>query len=113
LRGDARDARSTGPDYAGQLGSQDGATAGYRGQIGRRSAWAHAVAHNITFQPGDMLVSETAAPIWGYNAELERGMVVGEPTDEQRTLHAHVVAMQQAALDAFRAGITCADVDQA
>ncbi len=102
-----------GPDYAGQLGSQDGATAGYRGQIGRRSAWAHAVAHNIRFEPGDMLVTETAAPVWGYNAELERGMVVGEPTDEQRRLFDHVVAAQQAAFDAFRPGITCADVDRA
>jgi Xaa-Pro aminopeptidase len=102
-----------GPDYAGQLGSQDGATAGYRGQIGRRSAWAHAVAHNITFQEGDMLVSETAAPVWGYNAELERGMVVGIPTDEQRRLFEHTVAAQQVAFDAFRPGATCADVDQA
>jgi Xaa-Pro aminopeptidase len=102
-----------GPDYAGQLGSQDGATAGYRGQIGRRSAWAHAVAHNIAFQEGDMLVSETAAPIWGYNAELERGMVVGTPTDEQRLLFEHTVAAQQVAFDAFRSGVTCADVDQA
>jgi Xaa-Pro aminopeptidase len=102
-----------GPDYAGQLGSQDGATAGYRGQIGRRSAWAHAVAHNITFQEGDMLVSETAAPIWGYNAELERGMVVGVPTDEQRRLFEHAVAAQQVAFDAFRPGMTCADVDRA
>jgi Xaa-Pro aminopeptidase len=102
-----------GPDYAGQLGSQDGATAGYRGQIGRRSAWAHAVAHNIRFEPGDMLVSETAAPFWGYNAELERGMVVGEPTDEQRRLHEHVVAAQQVAFDAFQPGVTCADVDRA
>jgi Xaa-Pro aminopeptidase len=102
-----------GPEYAGQLGSQDGATAGYRGQIGRRSAWAHAVAHNITFQPGDMLVSETAAPIWGYNAELERGMVVGEPTDEQRELFEHTVAAQQVAFIAFESAETCADVDQA
>jgi Xaa-Pro dipeptidase len=102
-----------GPDYAGQLGSQDGVTAGYRGQIGRRSAWAHAVAHNIAFQEGDMLVSETAAPIWGYNAELERGMVVGTPTDEQRRLFEHTVAAQQVAFDAFRSGVTCADVDQA
>jgi Xaa-Pro dipeptidase len=102
-----------GPGYAGQLGSQDGATAGYRGQIGRRSAWAHAVAHNIRFEPGDMLVSETAAPFWGYNAELERGMVVGEPTDEQRRLHEHVVAAQQVAFDAFEPGATCADVDRA
>jgi len=102
-----------GPDYAGQLGSQDGATAGYRGQIGRRSAWAHAVAHNITFEPGDMLVTETAAPVWGYNAELERGMVIGTPTDEQRSLFDHVVAAQQVAFGAIRPGATCADVDQA
>jgi Xaa-Pro aminopeptidase len=102
-----------GPAYAGQLGSQDGATAGYRGQIGRRSAWAHAVAHNITFQAGDMLVTETAAPFWGYNAELERGMVVGTPTDEQRRLHEHVVAAQQVAFDAFGPGVTCAHVDGA
>jgi Xaa-Pro dipeptidase len=102
-----------GPDYAGQLGSQDGATAGYRGQIGRRSAWAHAVAHNITFREGDMLVTETAAPVWGYNAELERGMVVGTPTDEQRQLHEHVVSAQEVAFDAFRPGVTCADVDRA
>jgi Xaa-Pro aminopeptidase len=105
--------QALGPDYAGQLGSQDGATAGYRGQIGRRSAWAHAVAHNITFEPGDMLVTETAAPVWGYNAELERGMVIGTPTDEQRRLFDHVVAAQQAAFDAIRPGATCADVDQA
>ena len=102
-----------GPEYAGQLGSQDGATAGYRGQIGRRSAWAHAVAHNIRFEPGDMLVSETAAPVWGYNAELERGMVVGEPTDEQRRLFGHVVAAQEVAFAALRPGVTCADVDRA
>jgi Xaa-Pro dipeptidase len=102
-----------GPDYAGQLGSQEGATAGYRGQIGRRSAWAHAVAHNIRFEQGDMLVSETAAPVWGYNAELERGMVVGEPTDEHRRLFDHVVAAQQVAFDALRPGVTCADVDSA
>jgi Xaa-Pro dipeptidase len=102
-----------GPSYAGQLGSQDGATAGYRGQIGSRSAWAHAVAHNVTFQPGDMLVTETAAPVWGYNAELERGMVIGTPTDEMRRLFDHVVAAQQTAFDAFRPGVTCADVDRA
>jgi Xaa-Pro dipeptidase len=102
-----------GPDYAGQLGSQDGATAGYRGQIGRRSAWAHAVAHNIRFEPGDMLVTETAAPVWGYNAELERAMVIGPPTDEQRRLFDHVVAAQQVAFAALRPGVTCADVDRA
>jgi Xaa-Pro dipeptidase len=102
-----------GTRFGGQLGSSDGATAGYRGQIGRRSAWAHAIAHNIEFEAGDMLVTETAAPVWGYNAELERAMIIGPPTDEQRRLFDHVVAAQQAAFDALRPGVTAADVDGA
>ena len=97
----------------GGLSSSAGVSAGYRGQIGKRSAWAHAVAHAIEFQPGDMLVSETSAPIWGYNAELERGMVIGPPTDDQRWLLGHVVAVQEAAFVAIRPGATCADVDGA
>ena len=97
----------------GGLSSSAGVTAGYRGQIGVRSSWAHAVAHVIEFQPGDMLVTETSAPIHGYNAELERGMVIGPPTHEQRWLHGHVVAAQEAAFAAIRPGVTCADVDGA
>jgi Xaa-Pro aminopeptidase len=102
-----------GSSFGGQQGSPDGASAGYRGQIGRRSAWAHAVAHNIEFQPGDVLVTETSAPIWGYNAELERAMVIGPPTAEMRRLFGHMLAAQETAFDALRPGVTCADVDDA
>lgn len=97
---------------AGGLSSSAGASAGYRGQIGVRSSWAHAVAHAIEFRAGDMLVTETSAPVWGYNAELERGMVIGPPTDEQRRLFDHTVAAQEAAFAAIRPGATCADVDR-
>jgi Xaa-Pro dipeptidase len=105
--------RALGDAFGGQQGSPDGATAGYRGQIGRRSSWAHAIAHNIEFQPGDVLVTETAAPVWGYHAELERAMIIGPPTDEQRRLFEHTVAAQQVAFEALRPGVTCADVDGA
>jgi Xaa-Pro aminopeptidase len=104
---------AVGDSYGGQLASSDGVQAGYRGQIGYRSSWAHAIAHNIEFQPGDVLVTETSAPIWGYNAELERAMVIGPPTDEMRRLFDHAVAAQQVAFDALRPGVTCADVDGA
>jgi Xaa-Pro dipeptidase len=97
----------------GGMSSSSGASAGYRGQIGLRSAWAHAVAHDIEFQAGDVLVTETSAPIWGYNAELERALIVGPPTDEMRRLFDHTVAAQQAAFDAIGPGATCADVDGA
>jgi Xaa-Pro aminopeptidase len=102
-----------GSSFGGQQGSADGVKAGYRGQIGRRSAWAHAVAHNITFREGDVLVTETGAPVWGYNAELERAMIIGRPTDEQRRLFEHTVAAQHVAFEAIRPGVTCADVDRA
>ena len=97
----------------GGMSSSSGAAAGYRGQIGLRSAWAHAVAHNIAFKAGDVLVTETSAPIHGYNAELERALIIGPPTDEMRRLFDHTVASQQAAFAAIRPGATCADVDGA
>ena len=102
-----------GESYGGGLSSSSGASAGYRGQIGLRSSWAHAIAHNIEFRAGDVLVTETSAPIWGYNAELERAMIIGHPTDEMRRLFDHAVAAQQVAFDAIRPGDTCADVDGA
>jgi Xaa-Pro aminopeptidase len=102
-----------GSSFGGQQASSDGVSAGYRGQIGRRSAWAHAVAHNIEFREGDVLVTETSAPIWGYNAELERAMIIGAPTDEMRRLFDHAVAAQEVAFGALRPGVTCVDVDRA
>jgi Xaa-Pro aminopeptidase len=102
-----------GESYGGGLSSSSGASAGYRGQIGLRSSWAHAIAHNIEFRAGDVLVTETSAPIWGYNAELERAMIIGPPTDEARRLFDHTVAAQQVAFDAVRPGATCSDVDGA
>jgi len=97
----------------GLLGSGDGAKAGFRGQIGLRSSWAHAVAHNIEFQEGDVLVTETGAPVWGYQAELERALVIGPPTDRMRFLFDHMLGSRDAALAAIRPGATCADVDGA
>jgi Xaa-Pro aminopeptidase len=102
-----------GDAFGGQQASSDGASAGYRGQIGARSAWAHAVAHTIEFARGDVLVTETSAPIWGYNAELERAMVIGPPSDEVRRLFGHTVVAQEVAFAALRPGVTCADVDNA
>jgi Xaa-Pro aminopeptidase len=97
----------------GLLGSGDGAKAGFRGQIGLRSSWAHAVAHNIEFRAGDVLVTETGAPVWGYQAELERALVIGPPTDRMRWLFDHMLGSREAAFAAIVPGATCADVDGA
>jgi Xaa-Pro dipeptidase len=102
-----------GPIYRAQNGFFDEAGAGYRGQIGRNAAIPHALANNITFREGDVLVTGASAPVWGYLSELERTMVIGEPTDEQRRLFDHMVALQDVAFDAIRPGARCSDVDRA
>jgi Xaa-Pro dipeptidase len=102
-----------GPVYRAQNGFFDGASAGYRGQIGRNAAIPHALASNITFRQGDVLVTGAGAPVWGYLSELERTMIIGEPSDEQRRMFEHMVALQDTAFDALRPGARCSDVDRA
>lgn len=101
-----------GPIYRAQA-SQGGAFAGYRGQIGRNSAIPHALANNITFQPGDVLVTGAAATVWGYLSELERTMIIGRPSDAQKRFFDHMVALQDTALAALAPGKPCAEVDRA
>jgi Xaa-Pro aminopeptidase len=102
-----------GPIYRAQSPFSDGAAAGYRGQIGRNAAIPHALANNITFQVGDVLVTGAGAPVWGYHSELERTMAIGEPSDEQRRMFDHMVALQDTAFEAIRPGARCSDVDRA
>jgi Xaa-Pro dipeptidase len=63
--------------YRSQSMFSDGPEAGYRGQIGRNAAIPHSLTTNATFLPGDVLVTGAGCPMWGYNSELERTMIVG------------------------------------
>lgn len=102
-----------GPIYRAQSAWFSGATAGYRGQIGRNSAVPHALANNMTFQPGDVLVTGATAPVWGYLCELERTMILGRPSEEQRQYFEHMLALQETALEAIAPGKPCSEVDRA
>lgn len=102
-----------GPVYRAQSPDSGGASAGYRGQIGRNAAIPHAMAANITFQPGDVLVTGAAAAVWGYHSELERTMIIGEPSEEQRKYFNHMIALQDLAFETMQPGKRCADVDRA
>jgi Xaa-Pro aminopeptidase len=102
-----------GPIYRAQSPFFEGASAGYRGQIGRNAAIPHALTANITFRAGDVLVTGASAPVWGYLSELERTMVIGPPSSEQRELFDHMVALQDIAFAAIKPGAHCSDVDRA
>lgn len=102
-----------GPLYQAQSPFSSGAHAGYRGQIGRNAAIPHALANNITFQEGDILVTGANAPVWGYNSELERTMIIGNPTETQKNYFSHMLALQEIAFETIKPGIKCSDVDLA
>lgn len=102
-----------GPLYRAQSYTSHGARAGYRGQIGRNAAIPHALANNIVFKAGDVLVTGAGAPMWGYHSELERTMIIGPASDEQKRLFDHMLALQDTALAALKPGARCTEVDRA
>lgn len=101
-----------GPSYKSASEYYYGATAGYRGQIGRNASIPHALESHIRFQPGDVLVTGAASSMWGYNSELERTMFVGEPDEQQKFFFDHMLALQTLAIEAIRPGRTCGDIDR-
>lgn len=85
---------------------------GFRGQVGPGSALPHAMASHARLRAGDVLGSGAAASVAGYTAELERTMIVGTSTREQRRLFEHMLALQEIAIQAIGPGVPCARVDE-
>lgn len=97
-----------GPDYEPQ-GWGTGATASFTS--GPKTSFNHRRAGARRVQPGDMLLTGASADVWGYKSELERMVVVGEPTDEIRNFFRLEVEAQEVAFEAIRPGARCADVE--
>jgi Xaa-Pro aminopeptidase len=102
-----------GPAYKPVRGGTLPAHAGFRGQIGPGSAVPHALTANAIMRNGDVLVTGAASEVGGYLSELERTMILGEPTSEQRRLFDLMVKVQSLAIDAIRPGARCSEVDRA
>jgi Xaa-Pro dipeptidase len=85
----------------------------FRGQVGERSAFPHAVAQNTILKKGDNLVTASSAAIWGYKSELERTMFVEEVSEEQKKYYQLMVEAQDVAFSAIKPGKTCSSVEEA
>lgn len=105
--------RALGPAYRPLSWTSPGARAGFRGQVGRASAIAHAMTNNLRIQRGDVLVTGAAAAVGGYTSELERTMIVAPVGAEHRRFFDLMVGAQDAAFDAIRPGRPCSEVDRA
>ena len=79
--------------------------------VGRRAtAMPHGFVRGHGIQPGDVLVSGAAADIDGYLSELERTMIVGRPSAEQRRAFEAMLALQSRAIEVMAPGVPAAEV---
>ena len=80
---------------------------------GRSTAMPHGFVKGRGIQKGDVLVSGAGADIDGYHSELERTMIVGEPTAEQKRAFAAMLALQARAIEVMAPGVTAGEVELA
>lgn len=105
--------KTLGENYYGPKGGTTPASAGFRGQIGQRSALPHALATNETVKQGDVLVTGASAYVGGYLSELERAMIVGEPSEKQAKYFQLMVEAGDIALEKVKPGAKFSEVDRA
>src|SRR3989454_12726569 len=80
---------------------------------GRSTAMPHGFVKGHGIQAGDVLVSGAGANIDGYRSELERTMIVGEPTPEQERAFAAMLALQTRAIEVMAPGVPAAEIELA
>jgi Xaa-Pro aminopeptidase len=80
---------------------------------GRSTAMPHGFVKGHGIQRGDVLVSGAGANIDGYRSELERTMIVGDPTPEQEKAFAAMLALQSRAIEEIAPGVPAGEVELA
>lgn len=78
---------------------------------GANTVLPHGLSNATGIRRGDVLVTGAAADVGGYNSELERTMIVGDPSPEFVKYFGLMMQLQQAGFDALRPGRTFADVE--
>ncbi len=81
--------------------------------FGPDTAFPHGVANPKTLDKGDMVLIDTGCQLQGYNSDITRSYVFGEPTERQREVWKAEQDAQLAAFDAAQPGYACGRVDRA
>ena len=80
-------------------------------QFGENSALPHARASTRTLQKGDMVLMDCGCSLDGYNTDMTRVGVAGEPTDEQKKVHSIVLSANETAIEKLEPGMQCGAAD--
>jgi Xaa-Pro dipeptidase len=81
--------------------------------IGEASAYPHGSKQPHVVQQGDIVLLDCTGAVHGYQADITRTYVVGEPSAEQRKLWDQVHRGQQIAIQTAKIGLPAGEVDDA
>jgi len=81
--------------------------------FGEPTAYPHGVPYPQKLAEGDMVLIDTGATLYGYNSDITRSYVFGEPNERQREIWELEKAAQAAAFDAAQIGAPCSAPDAA
>jgi Xaa-Pro aminopeptidase len=115
-------ARAVGPDWterrmawalddAMRRGGADAIGFGTIVAAGPNGAFAHHDAGDRQLGEGIPIVIDMGARVGGYNADLTRSIILGQPTDRAREIYRTVLAALEAAESGIRAGLTGKQAD--
>ncbi|MEI8132119.1 MAG: Xaa-Pro peptidase family protein [Leptolinea sp.] len=80
---------------------------------GPNSANPHAVPGDRVLQTGDLVVVDWGASYQGYASDLTRTLVLGKPSDQQKSIATAALQANTAGRAAGKPGIAAGDVDRA
>ncbi len=92
------------------LGADDGSSF-CAVQFGVASAYPHGLPGEQRLAPGDIVLIDTGCKVQGYNSDITRTYVFGEPSAEQRRVWDVEKRAQAAAFAAVKPGVPCEEID--
>lgn len=90
-----------------------GASGSASANFGPASAFPHGSSQPQRLKPGDILLMDGGCSVEGYQSDISRTVVFGEPTKRQREIWDLTRRSQDAAFAAAQVGATCESVDAA
>ena len=81
-------------------------------QFGEATQYPHGLPGAQTLSEDDLVLIDTGCQVQGYNSDITRTYVFGEPTPEHRRVWEVERQAQQAAFDAVWPGVPCAAIDE-
>ncbi len=100
-------------DDAHRACGMDGASTFKIVLFGEPTAYPHGVPYPQQLKDGDMVLIDTGGTLHGYNSDITRSYVFGEPNARQREIWDLEHAAQQAAFHAAQIGAPCSAPDDA